>query len=105
MLTILADLTVPAAVSLGVSVSAAASIPFWLFVDADLADFDPRPAVRRALETGRIRPAWQVAVDTGHDLNRAIATGQRVGRRTALDAAVTAAALLALLFPASEATR
>jgi hypothetical protein len=37
--------------SLGTSVSAAVSIPFHLFVDAKLADFDPRPAVRRALDT------------------------------------------------------
>jgi len=36
-------------VSLAVALYAAASVPYFLLVDADLADFDPRPAVRRAL--------------------------------------------------------
>jgi len=39
-----------AAFCLGTSISAAVSIPFWLFVDAALADFDPRPLIVRALE-------------------------------------------------------
>lgn len=39
--------------SLGLSISSAVSIPFWLFVDADLADFDPRPRLAHAIESGR----------------------------------------------------
>lgn len=90
--------------SLGVSGAAAFSAPYHLLVDAEVADFDPRPAVRRALESGRLVPVWQAAVDAGHTANRGIATGQRVGHAAAdrakhapRDAAVTAAALLMLL--------
>lgn len=36
---------------LGLGLSAAASIPFWLADDAALADFDPRPAFRRVVES------------------------------------------------------
>ena len=43
--------------------------------DAHRADFDPRPAVRRTTAV-----VHQAAVHAGHDLNRAIATGQRVAR-------------------------
>lgn len=32
------------------------SAPYFLLVDAALADFDPRPSVRRALESGRLDP-------------------------------------------------
>lgn len=40
--------------SLGLSISSAASIPFWLLVDAGLADFDPRPWLARGVEPGRL---------------------------------------------------
>ncbi|MDX5568443.1 hypothetical protein PYK79_41310 [Streptomyces sp. ID05-04B] len=49
---------------LAVAVFEACSVPFWLLADADLADFDPRPAVRRMAAAGR-----QTAVHAGHDLN------------------------------------
>ena len=92
--------------SLGVSVHAALSVPYFVFVDADLADFDPRPAVRRALDSKRLVPVWQAAVDAGHDANRALATGQRAAALALRDAAVSLAALLMLFTaPASEATR
>ena len=88
------------------------SVFYFLFVDADPCDFDPRPAVRRALETGRLVPVWRAAVDAGHTINRALATGQRVGhhaaehvRRASLRAAISVAALLALLFPTTEVTQ
>lgn len=42
-----------ASLSLGVGVHAALSVPYFLAVDADLVDFDPRPAVRRVLDSGR----------------------------------------------------
>jgi hypothetical protein len=92
--------------SLGVGVHGAFSAPYFLFVNATRSDFDPRPAVRRALETGRLQPMWQAAIHTGHDLNRAIATSQRASHDAAVTAVITAAALLALLIPtAPEATR
>lgn len=40
--------------SLGVAGWASPSVPYFLLVDADLADFDPRPAVSRAVESGRV---------------------------------------------------
>jgi hypothetical protein len=76
MLTLLADLTVPGAVSLGVS--AAALIRLAL---------DPRPAVRQGL------------VHAGHDLNRAIATAERLAGQAARETALTVAALLILTIP------
>ncbi|MGW5430413.1 hypothetical protein ACWET9_24855 [Streptomyces sp. NPDC004059] len=83
-----------ACLSLGASISAAVSIPFWLFVDADLADFDPRPAVRRAVAAGRLDPLLIAVANTRHDAHAAIR-----------QAAVTAAALAMLLTAAPEATR
>ena len=47
MIELLADLTVPAAVSLGVSAVALIRLAM-AFVDADLAYFDPRPRLRTA---------------------------------------------------------
>jgi ABC-type phosphate/phosphonate transport system substrate-binding protein len=88
--------------SLGVSGYAAFSAPYFLLVDAELRDFDPRPAVRRAIESGRYDALLIAVANAKHD---ARATAERV-RRAPLHAAITAAALLALLIPASpEATR
>jgi len=93
-------------VSLAVALYSSASVPFFLLVDADPADFDPRPAVRRSLESGRLVPVWQAAVHAGHDLNWAIASGQRAGRHSLRETALSAAALLMLLAPApSESAR
>ncbi len=92
-----ADLTVPAAISLGVGVAAAVSIPVLLLPDAHRTDF-PR--------------LWQAAVDARHCFDRALVAGLRWveavvldARLTARHAALTAAALAALLLPATEATR
>ncbi|TVZ96457.1 hypothetical protein [Streptomyces sp. BK340] len=74
--------------SLGISGWAFCASLLYLLHDADVADFDPRPAVRAV---------HQVAVHVGHDLNRVIATSQRLTRQARRDAAVTAAALLLLL--------
>jgi hypothetical protein len=90
-------------VCLATSVYAGLSAPYFVFVDADLADFDPRPALARSQS-----PLWQAAVHAGHDLNRAIASGEHHAREFATnagsfarlslrDAALTATALLALL--------
>lgn len=51
---------------LAVAVFEACSVPFFLLVDADPADFDPRPAARRVVAVGRaavsgVRPVvWDV---------------------------------------------
>jgi hypothetical protein len=104
----LADLSAPAAVCLAVGATATVSIPALLLADAHRSDF-PR--------------LWQSAVDARHDADwvagsalhlaygavKDVRLGLRIavstGRHTLLDAALAAAALLALLFPASEATR
>jgi len=64
-------------VSLAFAIWGALSVPYFIAVDADLADFDPRPA----LETGRLAPAYQVAVHAGHDLNRCRASAERIVRQ------------------------
>lgn len=90
-------------VSLAVALYASVSVPYFLLVDADLADFDPRPALARTTN-----PVWQTAVNAGHDLNWALASGQHYARefvtdvrsfaRLSLrDTAFTATALLAFL--------
>lgn len=93
-----ADLTVPAAILLGVGAAAAVSVPALLLADAHRTDF-PR--------------LWQAAVHARHDADRVLVAGFRWveavvldARLTARDAALTAAALAALLLPATEgATR
>jgi hypothetical protein len=95
-----ADLSAPAAVCLAVGATATASIPALLLADAHRSDF-PR--------------LWQSAVDARHDVDWAATSalhlahnavrdarlGVRMtasaGRRSLLDAALAAAALLALL--------
>lgn len=86
--------------SLGVSAWAAMAAVIWLTADAELEDFDPRPAVRRLLAI-----THQGAVHAGHDLNRALAAAQLLARQSTRDAALTVAALLALLLPATGGTR
>lgn len=77
------------AVSVALMLSGTAGGLFLLTVDADPADFDPRPAIRRAIESGRYDPALIAVVNARH---------------AARDAAITAAALLMLL-TSTEATR
>ena len=102
--------------SAAIGVYAACCVPYFLLVDAELADFDPRPAVRRTAAV-----LHQGAVHTGHDLAWAAASACHelapgavyaravVGcaavrvRRAPLQAAVSAAVLLALLLPTSPA--
>lgn len=101
MLTLLADLTPASAVCLSISIHAALSVPYYLLVESESArDFDPRPAVRRI--AGAVH---QGAVHAGHDLDRAYATSQRLAVHALRDAALTVAALLALLLPAHGGTR
>lgn len=88
------------AASIALALSGATAALFFLIVDADLADFDPRPAARRVLAA-----AHQGAVHAGHDLNRLLATVQRLVAPALREAALTAAAFLALLLPANGVTR
>ncbi len=97
-MSFLADLTVPAAVCLTVSVWGACVAPCVLLVDADYVGMPP--VVRRA-----VAAVHQGLVHAGHDFNRALATTQRLAGQAARDAALTVAALLALLLPASGGTR
>ncbi|MFI5687833.1 hypothetical protein [Streptomyces sp. NPDC051636] len=76
--------------SLGVGGYAALSVPYFLLVDADLADFDPRPAMSRLVESGRLDPLLVAVANVWHDV-----------RLSLREAAVSAAALLMLLSPAS----
>jgi hypothetical protein len=76
VLTILSDLTPASAVFLAVGGYAGLSVPVLLFPGMTLADVDPRPVVRDALEFGRLQPVWQAAVDAGHTTNRGIALAE-----------------------------
>ena len=97
LVVLFADLSAPAAISLGVGAAAAVSVPVLLLSEAHRTDF-PR--------------SWQAAVDARHTFDRALVAGLRWAEAVVLDlqltarnAALTAAALLALLLPATEATR
>jgi hypothetical protein len=53
--------------SLGIGVHAAYSVFYFLFVDARRGDFDPRPAVRRAVESGRFDTVLTVVGPAKYD--------------------------------------
>lgn len=63
---------------------------YFLLVDANRSDFDPRPVVRRAIESGRLDGALIAVTNAKHD---------------ARTVAARAAALLALLLPTTGGTR
>jgi hypothetical protein len=86
-----------AVVSFGIAAHAAMSVPYFLTVDADLADFDPRPALSRALESGRLDLLLIAVADAKYDARAAAETARRVPR----DAAISLAALLMLCTPAA----
>ncbi|MFJ8785018.1 hypothetical protein [Streptomyces sp. NPDC102476] len=85
-------------VSLAVSGYASLSVPYFVLVDADLADFDPRPAVRRAIEAGQYDTAL-IAVTNARLTAQAAAV--RV-RHIPRDAALTVAALLSFTIPTGD---
>jgi hypothetical protein len=102
VLTLLSDLTPTGAVLLSAGGYAALSVPVLLLSGAEVTDFDPRPAVRRAIESGRVDPVLCAVANAKHDARAAAARARHIPR----DAAITTAALLALLIPtAPEATR
>lgn len=91
-----ADLTVPAALCLGVGAAGVVSVPALLLADAHRSDF-PR--------------LWQAVVDARHGVDRAVASlllwvadAVTYARLTSREVALTGAALLALLVP-TEALR
>jgi hypothetical protein len=103
-----------AVVSFAVGVHASYCVPYFLTVDADLADFDPRPAVSRAgyrvrlaLESGDWDGLLIAVANVTYSVRAVIKAIAKTARTAPRDAAITAAALLALLIPASpeRATR
>ncbi|MFC9681335.1 hypothetical protein [Streptomyces sp. NPDC056948] len=91
-----------AAISFGIAGYAVLSVPYFLLVDADPSDFDPRPAVRRAIESGRLDPALIAVVNTRHAAHEAADRVRNAPRHAAIS---TAALLMLLTAPAPEATR
>ena len=87
--------------SLAVAVFESCSVPYFLTVDADRSDFDPRPALARLIESGRMDALLVTVTNAKHDARTAAARARHIPR----DAAISLAALLALLFPATGGTR
>ena len=89
------------ALSFAAGVYAALSVPYFLLVDAELSDFDPRPAARRAVESGRLDPLLVAVANSKHDAHAAGVRALHVPR----DLAVSATALLMLLTVSPGGTR
>lgn len=68
---------------LGLGLSSAASIPFWLTYDADLADFDPRPVLSWAVESGRMDLLLIAVADAKHDVRVAVHASREACRDVA----------------------
>ena len=82
---------------LGVSGWAWYSACLYVLVDAELADFDPRPAVRRVLDTGHVDPLLNAVANVKFDAREAATDAWQFARLSLRDVALTMAALLALL--------
>jgi len=80
--------------SLGVGVHGAFSAPYFLFVNATRADFDPRPALSRLVESGHVDPALC-----------AVANARSWTHEKTRQAALSAAVLLLLLTAPKGVTR
>jgi hypothetical protein len=80
--------------SLGVGFWSSCAAVVWLIADADLKDFDPRPATRRVAAV-----VHQGAVCAGHDFNRAYALVSHEVRTAWTRAALSLAAFLILTIP------
>lgn len=93
-------------VCLALAIFEACSVPFFLLVDADASDFDPRPAVRRVLDTDAGARAVVAVFNAKADVAEMAVDARIFARLSLREAAVTAAALLALLVPSpSESAR
>lgn len=94
-----------AVVSFGIGAHAAISAPYFLTVDADLCDFDPRPAVFRVLESGRLDVALIAVANAKYDVRETASGARQLAALNLRGAAISLAALLALLFPVAGGTR
>jgi hypothetical protein len=92
-----ADLTVPAAICLGLAGWASCASVLYLTHDAALVDFDPRPAVSRAVRSEAVYPLLREWATARYDARELVASAALCARLSLRDAAFTAAALLALL--------
>ena len=90
---------------LGVGAHGALSVPYFLAVDADLCDFDPRPALSRAVESGRLDLLLIAVADAKYDVREFVTDTRQLTALSLRDAALSAAALAALLFPVAGGTR
>jgi hypothetical protein len=94
-----------AMVCMAVSGYGAFSAPYFLLVDAARSDFDPRPALARLIESGRL-DALLIAVGPALvDARDAVTDVRAFARLTLRNAALSVAALLTLLTPSPEVTR
>lgn len=82
-------------VSLAVGAYGALSVPYFVLVDADI---DPRPALVRLVESGRVDALLVAVGPVLHD-------ARQLARLSLRDVAVSVAALLAFLLPAAGGTR
>jgi hypothetical protein len=101
-----------AVVSFGIGAHAAISVPYFLTVDADPGYFDPRPAMSRAVESGRLDLALIAVASAKCGVREAasearvfVADARQLAALNLRDAAISLAALLALLFPVAGGTR
>lgn len=90
--------------SLSIGLYASASVLYFLLVDADRADFDPRPAVRRAMRSEAMYPLLREWDNARHTARETAGQAREFALLSLRETALTAAALLMLL-TASEATR
>jgi len=92
--------------SLGLSMASATAVPFVLLVEADYWAWpDLRPLAHRAMESGRLDPLLNAVANGKYDVCEAVADARQFARLSLRDAALSLAALLALLSTAPEATR
>ncbi|HKX45309.1 MAG TPA: hypothetical protein VFF37_08385 [Streptomyces sp.] len=85
--------------SAAIGVYAACCVPYFLLVEAELKDFDPRPALSRAIESESFYPLLREWDNARHSVRCAAVRARHIPR----DAAISTAALLALLLPTSPA--
>lgn len=90
---------------LGISGWAAGSALLYLICDADPSDFDPRPAVRRLAESGRVDWLLTLVANVRFDVRELAVDAWQFCRLTLRDAALSLAALLALFSTTPEALR
>lgn len=105
MLTVFADLSPASAVSLGL-VPVGAIWFVLAFAGADVAYFDPRPLLARAINSEAVYPLLREFDNARCASREAFREDVVYARLTLREAAITVAALAALLIPtAPEATR